>query len=338
MIPQITRLKADLSVIIPLVNERGSLPELYQRLTDVLKENNREYEIIFVDDGSSDGSVELCRSLVESDARVTLVELRRNFGKATALQAGFQVAKGAIIITMDADLQDDPVEIPRFLEALEEDVDLVSGWKQNRQDPLTKTLPSRLFNFATSLLTGIKLRDFNCGFKAYRREVVQSLDLYGELHRYIPVLAYANGFRIGEIPVNHHRRSHGKSKYSFERFLRGAFDLITVLFLGSFKRRPLHLFGLIGIALFGVGFAIDLYLSLLWLTGIAYIGNRPLLILGTLLIIVGVQVLIFGLLAEMVTAATYRRSEVIGLIRRVNRNAAKRRADHHGTARAQTRV
>jgi glycosyltransferase involved in cell wall biosynthesis len=266
------------------------------------------------------------------------VELRRNFGKATALQAGFQVAKGAIIITMDADLQDDPVEIPRFLEALEDGVDLVSGWKQNRQDPLTKTLPSKLFNFATSLLTGIKLRDFNCGFKAYRREVVQSLDLYGELHRYIPVLAYANGFRIGESPVNHHRRSYGKSKYRFERFLRGAFDLITVLFLGTFKRRPLHLFGLIGIVLFGVGFAIDLYLSLLWLTGIAYIGNRPLLILGTLLIIVGVQVLIFGLLAEMVTAATYRRSEVVGLIRRVNRNAAKRRADHDSTTRARGRV
>lgn len=338
MIPQLSRLKTDLSVIVPLLNERGSLPELYQRLTEVLKEINREYEIVFVDDGSSDGSAELCRSLVESDVHVTLVELRRNFGKATALQAGFQVAKGAIIITMDADLQDDPVEIPRFLEALEEGVDLVSGWKQNRQDPLTKTLPSKLFNFATSLLTGIKLRDFNCGFKAYRREVVQSLDLYGELHRYIPVLAYANGFRTGEIPVNHHRRSYGKSKYRFERFLRGAFDLITVLFLGSFKRRPLHLFGLIGIVLLGVGFAIDLYLSLLWLTGMAYIGNRPLLIFGTLLIIVGVQVLIFGLLAEMVTAATYRRSEVIGLIRRVNRTAAKRRADHDRTARAQTRV
>jgi glycosyltransferase involved in cell wall biosynthesis len=338
MVPQLSRAATDLSVIIPVLDERGSLPELYQRLTEVLRQINREYEIIFVDDGSSDGSADLCRSLVESDAHVTLVELRRHFGKATALQAGFQVAKGATIITMDADLQDDPIEIPNFLDALEDGVDLVSGWKQNRQDPLTKTLPSKLFNFATSLLTGIKLRDFNCGFKAYRREVVQSLDLYGELHRYIPVLAYARGFRTAEIPVNHHRRSYGKSKYSFERFIRGAFDLITVLFLGSFKRRPLHLFGLIGIVLFGVGFVIDVYLSLLWLTGIAYIGNRPLLILGTLLIIVGGQVLIFGLLAEIVTAATYRRSEVLGLIRRVNRNAAKRRADHDRTVRAQTRV
>jgi glycosyltransferase involved in cell wall biosynthesis len=338
MIPQLSKPNIGLSVIVPVLNERGSLPELYGSLTGVLGRINREYEIIFVDDGSSDGSIELCRSLVESDPRVTLVELRRHFGKATALQAGFQVAKGAIIITMDADLQDDPVEIPRFLAALDEGVDLVSGWKKDRQDPWTKTLPSKIFNSVTSLLTGIKLRDFNCGFKAYRREVVQSLDLYGELHRYIPVLAYASGFRTGEIPVNHHRRSYGKSKYSLERFLRGAFDLLTVLFLGTFKRRPLHLFGLIGIALFGVGFAIDLYLSFLWITGIAYIGNRPLLILGTLLIIVGIQVLIFGLLAEMVTAATYRRSEVAGLIRRVNRAVAKQRADQQQTPKAQTGV
>jgi glycosyltransferase involved in cell wall biosynthesis len=275
---------------------------------------------------------------VESDAHVTFVELRRHFGKATALQAGFQVAGGAIIITMDGDLQDDPVEIPRFLEALDDGVDLVSGWKKNRQDPLTKTLPSKFFNWVTSLLTGLKLKDFNCGFKAYRREVIQSLDLYGELHRYIPVLAHAHGFRTVEIPVNHHRRSHGKSKYSFERFIRGAFDLMTVLFLGTFKRRPLHLFGLIGMALFSVGFMIDLYLSLLWLTGVAWIGNRPLLIFGTLLIIVGVQVMIFGLLAEMVTAATYRRSEVIELVRRVNRNPARRRPDRQESARAQTRL
>ena len=335
MISQLTRSKAELSVIIPILNESGSLPELYQQLTVVLGRLGREYEIIFVDDGSSDGSAELCRSYVESDTRITLVELRRNFGKATALQAGFQVAKGAIIVTMDADLQDDPTEIPRFLEVLEGGVDLVSGWKKNRQDPVTKTVPSKLFNWVTAMLTGIKLRDFNCGFKAYRREVVESLDLYGELHRYIPVLAYANGFRVGEIPVNHHPRSYGKSKYSFERFIRGAFDLITVLFLGTFKRRPLHLFGLIGIGLFGVGFAIDLYLSLLWLTGVAWIGNRPLLIFGTLLIIVGIQVLIFGLLAEMVTAATYRRSEVISLARRVSRHATIKRGERDSIIRAQ---
>lgn len=315
-----SELKTEVSVIIPVLNERDNLSKLYSRVTEVLSELNRVYEIVFVDDGSTDGCLELCRALVQSDAHVTCVELRRHFGKATALQVGFQVAKGEVIVTMDGDLQDDPAEIPRFLEALDDGVDLVSGWKKKRHDPLSKTLPSKFFNFVTSTLTGINLRDFNCGFKAYRREVVESLDLYGELHRYIPVLAHANGFRIGEIPVNHHPRAHGKSKYSFERFVRGAFDLLTVLFLGSFKRRPLHLFGLIGIAFFGVGFAIDLYLSVLWLTGIAYIGNRPLLILGTLLIIVGIQVLIFGLLAEMLTAATYNRSETMRLIRRVNRN------------------
>jgi glycosyltransferase involved in cell wall biosynthesis len=333
MIPQLSKPTNGVSVIIPVCDERGSLPELYRSLSEVLCQTGREYEIIFVDDGSSDGSVGLCRSFVEADERVTLVELRRNFGKATALQAGFQVATGSIIITMDADLQDDPTEIPRFLDALGQDVDLVSGWKKNRQDPITKTLPSRIFNFATSQLTGIKLRDFNCGFKAYRREVVQSLDLYGELHRYIPVLAHVNGFRTAEIAVTHHPRAFGKSKYSFERFLRGAFDLITVLFLGNFKRRPLHLFGFIGITLFGIGFAVDAYLSLLWLTGAAWISNRPLLIFGTLLIIVGVQVLIFGLLAEMVTAATYRRSEVASLVRRVNRNPARRRLDQNRATR-----
>jgi glycosyltransferase involved in cell wall biosynthesis len=327
------QLKIEVSVVIPVLNERENLQELYNRLTETLTGLNRAYEIIFVDDGSSDGSAELSRSLVQSDPCVTLVELRRHFGKAAALQVGFQVAKGDIIITMDGDLQDDPVEIPRFLEALDGGVDLVSGWKKMRQDPLTKTLPSRLFNLVTSTLTGIKLQDFNCGFKAYRREVVESLDLYGELHRYIPVLAHANGFRIGEIAVNHRPRCYGKSKYSFERFLRGAFDLLTVLFLGSFKRRPLHLFGLIGMAFAGVGFAIDLYLSLLWLTGIAYIGNRPLLILGTLLIIVGVQVLIFGLLAEMITAVTYRRSDAMELIRRVNRNVVAGGAEYQATER-----
>jgi glycosyltransferase involved in cell wall biosynthesis len=325
------QLKIEVSVVIPVLNERENLPALYDRLTETLTGLNRAYEIIFVDDGSSDGSAELSRSLVQSDPCVTLVELRRHFGKAAALQVGFQTAKGDIIITMDGDLQDDPAEIPRFLEALDGGVDLVSGWKKMRQDPLTKTLPSRLFNLVTSTLTGIKLQDFNCGFKAYRREVVESLDLYGELHRYIPVLAHANGFRIGEIAVNHRPRCYGKSKYNFERFLRGAFDLLTVLFLGSFKRRPLHLFGLIGMAFAGVGFAIDLYLSLLWLTGIAYIGNRPLLILGTLLIIVGVQVLIFGLLAEMITAVTYRRSDAMELIRRVNRNVVAGGAEYQAT-------
>jgi glycosyltransferase involved in cell wall biosynthesis len=310
--------KIDLSVIIPILNEQENLLELYPSLIRVLSDLDYTYELIFVDDGSTDGSPQLCRKFATLNSQVVLIELRRNFGKATALQVGFQMARGATIITMDGDLQDDVKEIPRFLEALETGFDLVSGWKQNRQDPLNKTLPSRLFNRVTSFLTGIPLQDFNCGFKAYRREVVKHLNLYGELHRYIPVLAHAKGFRVGEIPVYHHPRRHGKSKYSFERFLRGAFDLLTTLFLCSFQRRPLHLFGLIGLVFLLTGLAIDTYLACLWLTGIAYIGNRPLLMLGTLLIIVGIQVLIFGLLAELITAATYRRSEVIECIRHVH--------------------
>lgn len=315
-----------LSVIVPILNERDNLPELQRRLTHVLTRLDRTYEIIYVDDGSTDGSTKLCREFAAEDNHTVLVELRRHFGKAAALQAGFQIAKGDVIITMDGDLQDDAEEIPFFLEALEEDLDLVSGWKKERQDPLSKTLPSRVFNFITSCFTGIPLRDFNCGFKAYRREVVENLDLYGELYRYIPVLAHAKGFRIGEIPVKHHARRHGKSKYSFERFLKGALDLLTVLFLCSFQRRPLHLFGLVGLSIFLCGFAIDCYLAVLWFTGMSSLSNRPLLMLGTLLITVGAQVLIFGLLAEMITAVTYRRSGVVELIRHVHRYPEAHRA------------
>jgi len=321
MIPESSR-SMDLSVIVPVLNEQHSLQELHRRLTHVLTRVDRNYEIVFVDDGSTDGSVGRCRELAELDPHVIVVELRRNFGKATALQVGFQLAQGEILVTMDADLQDDPDEIPYFLEALQNGCDLVSGWKKDRQDPLSKTLPSRLFNFVTSFLTGISLKDFNCGFKAYSREVVESLDLYGELHRYIPVLAHAKGFRVGEIPIRHHARSYGKSKYSFERFLRGAFDLATTLFLSSFQRRPLHLFGLVGLIFMLAGLAVDGYLSVLWFLGEGPIGNRPLLVLGTLLITLGIQVLIFGLLAEMITAATYRRSDAVNLVRRVHRQTS----------------
>lgn len=317
-----TVLGIELSIIIPILNERDNLQELQRQLTQVMTPLSRTYEIIYIDDGSTDGSQKLCREFAGANPHVTLVELRGHFGKAAALQAGFQTARGDIIITMDSDLQDDAKEIPAFLEALEDDLDLVSGWKRDRQDPISKTLPSRFFNFVTSQLTGIPLRDFNCGFKAYRREVVENLDLYGELYRYIPVLAHAKGFRVGEIPVEHQPRVHGKSKYSIERFFRGAFDLVTVLFLRTYQRRPLHLFGLIGVLIFLTGFAVDAYLALQWFLGISSLSNRPLLIFGTLLITVGVQVLIFGLLAEMITAATYRRSEVVEAIRCVHRGDA----------------
>lgn len=307
-----------ISVVLPVLNESGSLPQLYDELTRVLGAVGRTYELVFVDDGSTDGSLEFCRELVRRDPRVVHVELRRRFGKATALQAGFGVASGDVIFTMDADLQDDPAEIPRFLEELERGYDLVSGWKQDRKDSLSKTLPSKLFNYVTSATSGLKLRDFNCGFKAYRREVVQGLDLYGELYRYIPVLVHTKGFKVGELPVSHRPRTSGKSKYGIERFLRGPFDLFTILFLSSFGKRPLHLFGVVGLAVGLVGFAIDAYLAVGWLMG-HWIGDRPLLMMGTLLIIVGVQILIFGLLGEMIVSATYRASEVERLIRRIGR-------------------
>jgi glycosyltransferase involved in cell wall biosynthesis len=311
----------DISVVVPILNERDNLRELHQRLTRVLGALERSYEIFFVDDGSSDGSVELSRELVEEDPHLALIELRRNFGKATALQAGFELTRGEMIITMDGDLQDDAEEIPRFLAALDSGFDLVSGWKQNRQDPASKTLPSRFFNFVTSWVTGVSLQDFNCGFKAYRREVVKGLNLYGELHRYIPAIAHGRGFRIGEIPVRHHPRRHGESKYHLARFWRGAFDLFTIAFLNTFQRRPLHLFGCLGLGFFFAGFLFNAYLAIQWFSG-RTIGNRPLLLLGTLLISVGIQVLLFGLLAEMLTASSYRRAEVLDFVRIVYRPTA----------------
>ncbi len=309
----------DISVVLPVLNEHESLEQLHKELTDVLTAIGREYELVFVDDGSTDGSTEICRDLVRRDHHVVLVELRRRFGKATALQAGFGTARGDVIITMDADLQDDPKEIPRFLEGFERGFDLMCGWKEDRKDSLSKTLPSKLFNYVTSRTSGLKLQDFNCGFKAYKREVVQGLDLYGELYRYIPVLVHAKGFKVGEIAVSHRARRFGASKYGIERFLRGPFDLLTILFLSSFRRRPLHLFGVLGVGIGLAGFLINAYLAIGWLMG-RWIGDRPLLMMGTLMIIVGIQILIFGLLGEMIVSATYRSSEVDGLIRRVRRH------------------
>lgn len=308
----------DISIVLPVLNERGSLQQLYEELTGVLTGLGREYELVFVDDGSTDGSTEFCRELVDRDPRVVLVELRRGFGKATALQAGFGKARGDIIFTMDADLQDDPKEIPRFLEGFERGFDLMCGWKEDRKDSLSKTLPSKFFNYVTSRTSGLKLQDFNCGFKAYKREVVEGLDLYGDLYRYIPVLVHAKGFKVGEIPVSHRARRFGVSKYGAGRLLRGPFDLFTILFLSTFRRRPLHLFGLIGVGIGLAGFLIDAYLAISWLMG-NWIGDRPLLMMGTLMVIVGIQILIFGLLGEMIVSATYRASEVDGLISRVRR-------------------
>ena len=286
-----------LSVIVPVYNEEESILPLYEELQAALGKND---EVLFVDDGSRDSTAERVKKLIAGDSRVRLVRFQRNFGKAAALAAGFERARGDVVITMDGDLQDDPLEIPRFLEAITEH-DMVSGWKIHRQDPLGKRLPSKFFNWLTALVTGLRIHDFNCGFKAYRKEVVRHLNLYGELHRYIPALAHWEGFSVGEIPVNHHPRRFGRSKYGIERLTKGFFDLLTVKFLMTYAKRPLHFFGWIGAAFSALGGLAGLWVVYLKLLGEA-VGNRPILVLSVLLIVVGIQFFSLGLLGEIVSS------------------------------------
>jgi len=300
----------DISVLVPVLNEAESVQELSARVAQVLERMGRTFEIIFVDDGSSDGTPARVRQARERDPRVKLVRLRRNFGKAAALSAGFDHSNGRIIVTMDGDLQDDPDEIPRFLAKLEdEELDLVSGWKRRRQDPASKRLPSRLFNWVTRTLAQVDLHDFNCGFKAYRREVLAEIAVYGELHRYIPVLASRRGFAVGEIQVNHHPRRFGSSKYGWDRLYKGLLDLITVLFITRYTRRPLHLFGALGLIFFSAGFCINAWLAFLWAFRHEDLSDRPLLQLGILLVLLGIQVLTTGLIGEMITFKNFRRRD-----------------------------
>lgn len=289
------------SFVVPLYNERESLRELHDRIAaEMQRLGIEDFEYVFVNDGSKDGSAELLDELHAEDPRVNVVHFRRNFGKAAGLDAGFQRARGDILFTMDADLQDDPAEIGNFLQKLDEGYDLVSGWKRVRHDPISKTLPSKLFNKTLSAVGGVSLHDFNCGFKAYRREAALSVSIYGELHRYIPVLVHWQGFRVSEIPVQHHARRFGASKYGMERLLKGFLDLLTVVLLTRFSARPLHLFGGAGAFLGALGFGVLSYLTVLWFMGEG-IGQRPLLILGVLLMLVGVQLVSSGLVAEMLT-------------------------------------
>ena len=247
----------EITVLVPVLDEEASVVELTERVTRVLDEIGRSFELVFVDDGSGDATVERVRELHRRDRRVKLVRLRRNFGKAAAISAGVENSRGRIVVTLDGDLQDVPEEIPRFLDKLEgEDFDLVSGWKQHRQDPASKRYPSKLYNWVTRGMAQIDLHDFNCGFKAYRREVLEQVAIYGELHRYIPVLASRRGFRVGEIKISHQRRRHGRSKYGWHRLYKGPLDLLTVLFITRYTRRPLHLFGVIGLIFMAVGFGI----------------------------------------------------------------------------------
>jgi glycosyltransferase involved in cell wall biosynthesis len=290
-----------ISVVVPLLNEEHSLEMLYREIADALDSQSQPFEVVFVDDGSTDGSMAVLERLHAETTNVVVVHLRRNFGKAAALQAGFLEARGEIVVTIDADLQDDPAEIPQLLAKLDEGFDLVSGWKTRRNDPFARRLFSRLFNWTTAVVSGVRLHDVNCGLKAYRAEVLHGMRIYGELHRFIPVLASFRGFRIAEIPVNHRARQHGRSRYGPERYLRGFFDLLSVTFMGRYRHRPLHLFGGIGLLMGAVGFVILLYLTVLKLWGEG-IGQRPLLTLGVLLVVVGIQLVSLGLLSEMITS------------------------------------
>jgi len=293
-----------ISIIVPAYNEAQSLQPLTKEIMTVMKHINDEYEIILVNDGSTDRSQVVIDQLGQQFPRyVRGLTFRRNFGKAAALAAGFDSAKGEIIITLDGDLQDDPREIPRFIEKIKSGYDLVSGWKQHRQDPLIKNISSRLFNFVTGKIFEAKLHDFNCGFKAYRAETVKELALYGELHRFIPVLLAARGYKIGEIPVNHRRRQFGKSKYGSIRFINGFFDLLTVLFITKFHLRPLHMIGPIGMIFFLSGFIEAAYLTYDKIVLGQPIGNRPLLLLAVMSMIMGVQIGITGLVGEQITAS-----------------------------------
>jgi glycosyltransferase involved in cell wall biosynthesis len=290
-----------ISVVVPVHDEERTVALLYDELASALDPLGQEWEAVFVDDGSRDGSFAALTRLHAQAPNVRVVRLRRNFGKAAALVAGFDQARGETIVTIDADLQDDPAELPRLLAKLDEGFDLVSGWKTRRQDPWSRRILSRLFNAVTSWMSGVRMHDMNCGLKAYRAEVAHGLRLYGELHRFIPVLAHHRGYRIAELPVNHRPREHGHSRYGLERYLRGFLDLLTVSFIGRYRQRPLHLFGGLGLLLGLLGTAILVYLTVVKALGHA-IGNRPLLTLGVLLVVVGMQFFSLGLISEMITS------------------------------------
>ena len=305
-----------ISVVVPLFNEEHSLDALYHEIAAVLDSQPEPYEVVFVDDGSTDGSMAALERLHAETTNVVVVHLRRNFGKAAALQAGFLEARGEVVVTMDADLQDDPAEIPQLLAKLDEGFDLVSGWKTRRNDPWSRRVLSKVFNWATGVVSGVRLHDVNCGLKAYKAEVLKGMRIYGELHRFIPVLASYRGFRIAEIPVNHRAREHGRSRYGLSRYVRGFFDLLSVTFMGRYRHRPLHLFGGLGLLMGFAGSLVLVYLTVIKIGGAA-IGHRPLLTLGVLLVVVGIQLLSLGLLSELITSQHEERMDERARIQQV---------------------
>lgn len=311
--PETAKLKNSfkkVSIVIPLFNEEESIYPLTNEIKKVMNYLGTQYEVLFVDDGSSDSSLKKIKDICRIDRRFKYISFRKNYGKSAALQIGFKHVSGDAIITMDADLQDDPKEIPNLLKNLDEGFDLCSGWKQKRQDPFIKKISSRFFNFVTRLITGIKIHDFNCGLKAYRKDVVNSIKVHGELHRYMPVLANWQGFSITESVVKHYPRRYGKTKYGISRFFKGFIDLITVFFSTRYIKRPLHFFGFFGAIAFLIGFIILGYLTVLWAQG-QPLSNRPMIFLGMLLIIVGVQLFSVGLLGEMLVHNSSDDSEYV---------------------------
>ncbi len=298
----------DISVIIPAYNEAESLPELLERIDEVVRGMGRTYEVWVIDDGSRDGTFAAVEAVARRLPQVHALVFTRNFGKAAALSAGFARTRGRIVITMDADLQDDPAEIPRLAAAIEAGSDLVSGWKQDRQDGFIKNQSSRVFNGVTALMIGLRLHDFNCGLKAYRDEVVRTVRVYGEMHRFIPAMAHLEGFRVTELPVRHHRRRHGRTKYGANRFLNGFLDLLTLLFLNSRATSPLHFFGRIGLLMFLLGSGINGYFLFEWATGHG-LRLRPLLLLGVVLFIMAVQFVSLGLMSELIVAGRHPEQE-----------------------------
>lgn len=320
-----------LSIIIPVFNEHESLVQLHAEITKVCVPAQIEHEIIFVDDGSKDGSWQIIQQLSQTDSRVSGIRFRRNFGKAAALTAGMSAAQGDLLMMMDADLQDDPIEIPRFLARIQDGFDVVNGWKVRRLDPWHKVYPSKVFNWMVGRLTGLKLHDHNCGFKCFRKEVSSEIRLYGELHRFVPVLAFARGFSVSEIEVHHRSRQFGYSKYGFNRFIRGFLDLLTVKFLTGFGQRPQHLLGTTGLICFGAGTLGLIYLACVWMFGHALhpllagiglaskvwvshpIGGRPLLAYSVATLLLGAQLLSLGFLAELIVANTSRESDTFSV-------------------------
>ena len=311
-----------LSIVIPVLNEAESLPQLYREIDQTCTRQGIPVEIIFVDDGSSDESWSVIKELAERDERVSGIRFRRNFAKAAALTAGMRAARGRHIMMMDADLQDDPAEIPRFMARVSEGYDVVNGWKQRRLDPWHKVYPSKIFNWMVGALTGVRLHDHNCGLKLFRAEVAREIRIYGELHRFIPVLAHARGFRVTEVAVNHRPRQHGHSKYGLRRFLRGFLDLLTVKFLTGFGQRPQHMLGAVGLLFLVLGFLGLGYLALIWVLtnvgGLNFgpIGDRPLLAYSVAFTLLGGQAISLGLLAELLVAYTGRESDTYSVAER----------------------